>query len=137
METNRTSNADNRSSLETRLGQVSATINAQNRISKSEVEEAARAAKQLCEERDAASKNERLYEIPKEMKADEDSIHQLQRKIEDSNDGLEQLRTCSDEENAVAMLQKQIETETSRLGDSCKVRSERSEGAVREGDVVL
>jgi len=125
IEERRKGNGSSRTAFESRLSAISATISSQSRISKSEVEDAARQAKLLCAERDNASNNGRLMEIPQEIKKDETVIHELQLKIEEVNEGLEQLRACSDEENAVAMLQKQLQQETHRLEETCKDMLER------------
>ena len=125
IESSRSSNAVTRTSLEARLSAISATISSQSRISTSEVDDAVRQAKQLVEERDKASENARLNEIPRDIKKDESNIHDLELKIEEASEGLVQLRACADDENACAMLEKQAEQEASRLVESCKDLLER------------
>ncbi len=146
IEEQRSSNAASRASFESQLTQLSSDLSSKGRntpdvsirsLSPSptafmpavgtgiEVDDAVRNAKRLSAERDAHSTNSRLQDIPKEIKSHESEIHKMQVKIENSNEALEQLRVCSDEENAVAMLAKQVDQDTHRLEESCKDLKER------------
>ena len=120
IEETRASNTADRLKFESQLQQVSNDASSQPRISKAEVEDAARTAEKLTEERDTLSKNARLDEIPKEIKANDTKIHGLQISIEDFNEAVEQLRNCADEEKAVSMLESQVKQDTVRLEENCK-----------------
>ena len=120
IESSRASNAAKTRELNNNLTQFATQSQSDRRISKAEVDDSVREAEALASDRDKLSTNARLTQIPKEIKANDAKIHALQLVVEEHNEALDQLRLCADEENAVAMLVKQVDQEIFRLSESCK-----------------
>lgn len=120
IETSLSANAAKTRELNNSLTAVATQSQSDRRISKAEVDDCVREAEQLAEERDKLSGNTRLGVIPKDIKENEKKVHAIQLTMEELEEALEQLRQCSDEENAVTILDKQVQQEVFRLSESCK-----------------
>ncbi|GMI04065.1 hypothetical protein TrLO_g15735 [Triparma laevis f. longispina] len=114
------SNSETRSYLEEKLNDVFTQSQSSSRISKIEVDDAIRAAEKLVQERDNLSSNQRLTEIPKEIKTREAKLHSLSLITEEQKEGLEQLRLCEDDVSSLETLQRDCNHSTSEINETLK-----------------
>jgi len=84
---------------------------AYNRVKKSDVDEAKRAAVELAKSRDEMNNDPRREEITRDIRVQEDRLKTISVKIEQDTNLRNQLRELSDEQNEIDMLEKQVAQE--------------------------
>ncbi|KAL7429484.1 hypothetical protein ACHAXM_001722 [Skeletonema potamos] len=93
---------------------------AYNRVKKSDVDEAKRAAVELAKSRDEMNNDPRREEITREIRVQEDRLKTIAVKIEQDTNLRNQLRELSDEQNEIDMLAKQVTQEYEILEEKLK-----------------